>query len=36
MRIQNNYDIAQTRFRAKKIKVAPYHGKLVDLPPTTA
>lgn len=27
MRMQNSYDIAQTRKRAAEIKVAPYHGQ---------
>ena len=35
MRMQNSYDIAQTRKRAGEIEVAPYHGKPFDLPPTT-
>jgi addiction module HigA family antidote len=30
MRMQNSYDIAQTRKRAQEIKVAPYHVKLTD------
>ena len=33
MRMQNSYDIAQTRKRAEEIKVAPYQGKPLDLPP---
>ena len=34
MRMQNSYDIAQTRKRAEEINVAPYHGKPFGLPPT--
>lgn len=36
MRMQNTYDIAQTRKRAEEIKVAPYRGKLLNPPPTAA
>lgn len=36
MRMQNSYDIAQTRKQAAEINVAPYQGKPLDLPPTTA
>ena len=36
MRMQNSYDIAQTRKRAEEIKVMPYQGKPLDLPPTAA
>ena len=36
MRMQNSYDIAQTRKRAAEIKVAPYKGRPHDLPPTAA
>lgn len=36
MRMQNSYDIAETRKRAAEIKVAPYKGRLLDLPPTAA
>lgn len=34
MRMQNSYDIAQTRRRAEEIKVAPYQGKPLASPPT--
>jgi plasmid maintenance system antidote protein VapI len=30
MRMQNSYDIAQTRDRAGEIKVAPFKGKPID------
>jgi addiction module HigA family antidote len=36
MRMQNSYDIAQTRKRAAEIKVAPYKGRPLDVPPTAA
>jgi antitoxin HigA-1 len=36
MRMQNSYDIAQTRKRAEEIKVVPYRGKPLDIPPTAA
>lgn len=36
MRMQNSYDIAQTRKRAAEIKVAPYKGRALDLPPNAA
>ena len=36
MRMQNSYDIAETRKRAAEIKVAPYKGRPLDLPPTAA
>lgn len=35
MRMQNNYDIAQTRRQAGDIKVTPYHGMPRDGRPTT-
>ena len=35
MRMQNSYDIAETRRRAGEINVAPY-GKPLDPPPTAA
>ncbi len=34
--MRKSCDIAETRKHAGKIKVATYHGKLLDLPPTTA
>ncbi len=33
MRMQNSYDIAETRKRAGEIKVAPYKGRPLDVPP---
>lgn len=33
MRMQNSYDIAQTRERAAEIEVVPYNGKLQDRSP---
>lgn len=36
MRMQNSYDIAETRKRAGEIKVAPYKDSPLDLPPTAA
>jgi addiction module HigA family antidote len=36
MRMQNSYDIAKTRKRAGEIKVAPYKGRRLDLPSTSA
>jgi antitoxin HigA-1 len=35
MRMQNSYDIAQTRKRAAEIEVAPYQGKPLDPPLST-
>ena len=35
MRMQNSYDIAQTRKREAEIRVAPYQGKLLDQAATT-
>jgi addiction module HigA family antidote len=36
MRMQNSYDIAEARKRAGEIKVAPYKGRPLDVPPTAA
>ena len=36
MRMQNSFDIAQTRKRTEEIKVAPYQGKQGDPRPVTA
>ena len=36
MRMQNSYDIAETRKREAEIRVAPYQGKLLDQAATTA
>jgi addiction module HigA family antidote len=36
MRMQNSYDIAETRKRASEIKVTPYQGKPIDRPPPVA
>jgi plasmid maintenance system antidote protein VapI len=36
MRMQNSYDIAETRKRAGEIEVAPYRGKPLGLPSTEA
>lgn len=36
MRMQNSYDIAETRKRAAEIKVSPYRGKPLDLQSTVA
>lgn len=33
MRMQNSYDIAQTRNRAAEIEVAPYKGTVLNPPP---
>jgi len=35
MRMQNSYDIAQTRKREAEIRVAPYQGKPLDQSPAT-
>ena len=35
MRMQNSYDIAQTRKREANIQVAPYQGRLIDPRPVT-